>query len=79
MGFRGPGGRTSGDPTEISPPYRLTGVPIPSRTVFPVVSQTIAATPPLLSLKMAYRNPKTSLGRMASLASGAYRAAGGVA
>ena len=27
--------------------------------MFPVISQTIAATPPLLSFKMAYRNPKT--------------------
>ena len=27
-----------------------------------VVSQTIAATPPLLSIKMAYRKPRTGLG-----------------
>ena len=50
--------------------------------MFPVVSQTIAATPPLLSLKMAYRNPKTGLTRGVSqkkLASEAYRAIGGIA
>ena len=47
------------------PPYRETSVAIPlSHCVFfPVVSQTIAATPPLLSVKMAYRNPKTGLKR----------------
>ena len=59
------------DPTEIPPQY-------PCRTVFPVVSQTIAATPPLLSLKMAYRNQKTGLTRgVSQLASEAYRATGG--
>ena len=45
--------------------------------MFLVVSQTIAATSPLLSLKMAYRSPKTGLTREASqkkLASEAYRA-----
>ena len=50
--------------------------------MFPVVSQIIAAKPPLLSLKMAYRNPKTGLTRGVSqkkLASEAYRAIGGVA
>ena len=50
--------------------------------MFPVVLQTIAATPPLVSLKMAYRNLKTDLTRGASqkkLASEAYRAIGGVA
>ena len=70
------------DPTEI-PPYRETGVAIPlSHCVLPVVSQTIAATSPLLSPKMAYRNPKTDLTRGVSqrkLASEAYRAIGGVA
>ena len=48
----------------------------------PVVSQTIAATPPLRSVKMVYCSPKTGLGRRVSqkkLASGAYRAIGGVA
>ena len=30
--------------------------------MFSVVSQTIVATPPLLSVKVAYRNPKTGLG-----------------
>ena len=34
----------------------------PCRTVFSVVSQTIAGTPPLLSVKMAYRKPKTGFG-----------------
>ena len=33
----------------------------PCRTVFSVVSQTIAAAPPLLSVKVAYRSPKTGL------------------
>ena len=50
--------------------------------MFPVVLQTIVATPPLLSLKMAYRNPKTGLTRGVSqrkLASEAYHAIGGVA
>ena len=50
--------------------------------MFPVVSQTIAATPPLLSVKMADRSPKTGLGGGVSqqkLASEAYRAIGGVA
>ena len=47
-----------------------------------MVSQTIAATPPLLPLKMAYRNSKTGLTRgvwQQKLASEAYRAIGGVA
>ena len=48
--------------------------------MFPLVSQTIAATPPLLSvLKMAYRNPKTDLTKgvlQKKLASEAYRAIG---
>ena len=47
-----------------------------------MVSQTIAATPPLLSFEKAYRNPKTGLTRGVSqkkLASEAYRAIGGVA
>ena len=49
------------DPTEIPPPpYRETGVAIP---LSHCVSCGIAATPPLLSLKMAYRNPKTGLTR----------------
>ena len=54
----------------------------PCRTVVPVVSQTIAATAPLLSVKMADRSPKTDLTRGAwqkKLASEAYRAIGGVA
>ena len=34
----------------------------PCRNVLSVVSQTIAATPPLLPVKMAYCNPKTGLG-----------------
>ena len=48
----------------------------------PVVSQTIAAARPLLSMRMNYRNPKTGLRRRVSqrkLASEAYRAKGGVA
>ena len=47
-----------------------------------MVSQTIAAASPLLSLKMAYRSPKTGLGGGVSqkkLASEAYHAIGGVA
>ena len=54
----------------------------PCRTVFLVASQAIAATPPLLSVKVAYHCPKTGLTRGASqkkLASEAYRAIGGVA
>ena len=48
--------------------------------MFPVVSQTIAAIPPLLSVTMAYRGPKTDLTRGVSqkkLASEAYRAGRG--
>ena len=44
--------------------------------MFPVVSQTIAAAPPLLSIEVAYRKPKTDLTRGVSqkkLASEAYR------
>ena len=66
-------------PPFAKPPFRLSR---PCRTVFHVVSQTIAATPPLLSIKMVYRNPKTGLGRRASqkkLSSEAYCAIGGVA
>ena len=51
------------------------------RTVLPVVSQTIAATPSLLSVKAAYCNPKTGLTRGVSqkkVAPEAYRAKGGV-
>ena len=48
--------------------------------MFPVLSQSIAATPPLLSVKMAYRNPKTDLTikgvSQKKLASEAYRAIG---
>ena len=61
------------------PPYRETGVAIP---LSHCVSCAIAATPSLLSLKMAYRSPKTGLTRRVSqkkLASEAYRAIGGVA
>ena len=64
------------DPTEIPPPIAR------QVSVFPVVSQTIAATPPPLSVKTAYRNPKTDLTRGVSqkkLASEAYHAIGGVA
>ena len=49
-----------GDPTEIAPPHRETPV---ARLLSQVVLQTIAATPPLLSVKMGYRNPKTGLAR----------------
>ena len=59
------------------PPYRETGAAIPLSHLFAVVSQTIAATPPLPSLKMAYRNLKTGLTRGLSreqLACEAYRA-----
>ena len=70
------------DPTEIPPPplSRDRCSNTPCRTVFPVVSQTIAATPPRLSSKMADRKPKTGLTRGVSqqrLASEAYRAIGG--
>ena len=64
------------------PPYRETGVAIP---LSPCVSCGIAdyrCYTPLLSLKMAYRNPKTDLSRGVSqkkLASEAYRAIEGVA
>ena len=52
--------------------------------VFAAVSHTIAATPPLLSVIMAYRNPKTGLqvgGGVSQdkLAFEAYRATGGIA
>ena len=49
--------------TSKSLPSVVTRPKYPCRTIFSVISQTIAATPPLLSLlKMAYRNPKTGLG-----------------
>ena len=70
------------DPTEIPPPHRETGVTIPLSHCFSVVSQTIAATPPLLSIKLAYRSPKTGLGGggiAGKLAFEAYRAIGGIA
>ena len=63
-------------------PYRETSVAIPLSHCVPVVSQTVTATPPLLSVKMADRNPKAGLGVERSqkkLASEAYRAMGGVA
>ena len=50
--------------------------------MFFVVSQPIAATHPLFSVRMAYRNLKTDLTRGVSqkkLASEAYRPIGGVA
>ena len=64
------------------PPYRETGVAIPLSHCVSVVSQTIAATPPLLSVKVAYRGPKTGLTRGVSqkkLAPENYRVIGGVA
>ena len=45
------------------PPYRETPVTRPLSHCVPVVSQTIAATPPPLSAKMAYHNPKAGLPR----------------
>ena len=43
---------------------RCSNTPVALTIVFCVVSQTIAATPPLLSLlKVAHRNPKTDLTR----------------
>ena len=54
------------DPTEIPPPIARHLSHDPCCIVFSVVSQTIAATPPLLSVTMAYRNPKTGLGRRVS-------------
>ena len=50
------------DPTEISPPIARQVQQYPCRTVFSVESQPIAATTPLVSVKMAYCNPKTGLG-----------------
>ena len=72
--------RLLSDLTEIPPPIARQVWQYPCRTMFPVVSQTIAATPALLSFKMAYRNPKTGLTGGVSqtkLASAAYRAIGG--
>ena len=57
------------DPTKIPsppPPIARQVWQYPCRTVFPVVSQTIAATPPLLPINIDYRNPKTRLGRRVS-------------
>ena len=55
----------------------------PCRTVFPVISQTIAATTPTSFCKLAFRNPKTGLTKwhlsQKKLASEGYRAIGGVA
>ena len=57
--------RVLSNPTEIPPPpYRETGVAIPLSHCVPVVSQTIAATPPLLSLKNGLSQcPETDLSR----------------
>ena len=67
--------------TEIPPPYRETGVAMPlSHCVSCGIADCRCYTP-LLSVKMAYRGPKTDLTRGASqkkLASEAYRAIGGV-
>ena len=46
------------DPTKIRPPNATQVEQYPCRTVFSVVSQIIAATPPLHSVKMAYRGAK---------------------
>ena len=75
---------TLSDPTEIPPSPNTRHLSHdPCHTVFSVVSQTIAAAPPLLSVRMAYRNPKTGLNRGVSsqkkLASEACRAIGGIA
>ena len=43
-------------------PHHETVVAIPLSQCVPVLSQTIAATPPLLSVKMAYRNPRPHKG-----------------
>ena len=70
------------DPTEIPPLIARHLLHDPCRTVISVVLQTIAAIPPLLFIKMAYRNPKTGLGGRVSekkLASEAFRAIGGIA
>ena len=50
------------DPTEIPPPITIHLSHDPC-AVFSVVSQTLAATPLLLSVKMAYRNPRQALER----------------
>ena len=54
------------DATQIPPPIARQVQQYPCRTVFSMVSQTIAATTPLLSVKMAYRSPTTDLTRGAS-------------
>ena len=64
------------------PPYRETPVALPLWHCFLWCSQTIAATPQLLSIETAYRSPKTGLGGRVSqkrLASEAYRVLGGIA
>ena len=65
------------DPTEI-PPLRKTGVAIPLSHCVPAVSQTIAATPPFLSVSQAKDRPNKG-GIAEKLASEAHRAAEGVA
>ena len=70
------------DPTEIPPPSRDKCSNTPVAWVFSKVSQTIAATPPLLSVYVAHRSPKAELGGRVSqkkLAPKAYRAIGGIA
>ena len=67
------------DPAEIPPPIASHLTPV---ALFPVVSQTIAAAPPLLPVRLAYRNSKTGFGGRVSqkeLASEAYRPKGGIA
>ena len=65
------------------PPYRETGVAIPlSHCASCGIADYLCYTPPYLSVKMAYRNPKTDLTREVSqkkLASEAYRAIGCIA
>ena len=71
------------DPTEIPPPpNRETDVAIPLwHCVFCGIAETIAATPPLLYVRMAYRSPKPGLRGVLQkeFASEAYRATGGIA
>ena len=56
-------GQKLSDPTEISPPYRETGVAIPlSHCVSSGIADYRCYTPHFFG-NMVYRNPKTGLGR----------------
>ena len=75
---RGDPSRDLSDLTEIPPPYRETSVANPlSHCVFRSIADYRCYTP-TLSVKMAYRSPKTG-GTAEKLASEAYPATGGIA